>query len=134
MKNMPFLLVVSLLCGCAALRSPHKDFRNNCFGPHVYFLNAEDNRMAICLPGPISENRSVSLECECASGGISYKDKMRWPDPMYEVKWDTIPVQGPCNCTLFYLQYNGQLDKDVQRSVKFTRGFVTQEDQEGYVR
>ncbi|MCF7831767.1 MAG: hypothetical protein K9M36_02695 [Candidatus Pacebacteria bacterium] len=127
-NNMLFLIPVALiLSGCAVLRSPHKDFRGHCVGEHPRFFYSADNRMAICLPGYPADSRKVFLDCNCASGTLSHADYMRWPDPMYEIKWDTVQVSLPCTCDLFYLTWIPQLQKDVQRKISFIHGSVSRE-------
>lgn len=131
MKNnlLPLLFLITL-SGCSVLRYPHKEFRGASYGSHVRFLCGTQNRFAIYLPGIPSHDRSARLECDCASGSISFNDKLRWPDSLYEIWWDTVSVQTPCLCRLYYLRYYPALDKDVQEQVEFPRGFAIRDEDE----
>jgi|GEM_PF-3561805 len=125
MKNSMFfliLIILIILSGCAMLWSPHKEFRDIHSGSYVSFFSDGQNRFAVYLPGIPSHNRSVRFECDCASGPIEFDDRLRWPNSLYEIWWDTIKVQTPCLCKLFYLRYYPVLDKDVQEQVKFPWG------------
>jgi hypothetical protein len=133
-NNVLFLiLIVLMVSGCAALRTPHREFRGASHGSHLRFLCGTQNRFAIYLPGIPSYDRSARLECDCASGTIGFDDKLRWPNSLYEIWWDTIPVQTPCLCKLYYLRYRPDLDKDIQKQVEFTRGFIVRNPDEDYV-
>ncbi len=130
-NNVLFLiLIVLMVSGCAALRSPHKEFRGISSGSHVRFFSGTENRFAIYLPGIPSYDRSARLECDCASGSVSFDDKLRWPTSLYEIWWDTISVQTPCLCKLYYLRYYPALDKDVQELVEFPWGSAVRKPDE----